>query len=412
MLRSYLKLAWKVLGRRKFFTFVSLFGVGFTLMVLVVSVAILDHALGVHPPEVHQARMLTVHHVRMSGNNSSSGANVGERFVTDFLKDVPGVERISYYTNAGDLKSQWRSSSYAVKRTDGNFWKILHFDFLEGGPFGEDDVRARRRVAVITRSTRDRYFTGAKALGKTMEVEGQHYRVVGVVDDVSALRGVAFADIWAPLSTARGTPPRPELLGGGSAILLLRDRAAIPAAKQAIQERLGRWPSPDPRQWTRLEAPVDTRFEEIAREIFGDEADNVDHSAKLWALLVALAACFMLLPTVNLVNLNVSRILERASEIGVRKSFGATGRTLVGQFLVENMVLTLLGAMLGLVLAVFVLDALSHSALLPHAELRLNLRVLALVTLLSVIFGVLSGVYPAWRMSRLHPVFALKGGER
>ena len=52
----------------------------------------------------------------------------------------------------------------------------------------------------------------------------------------------------------------------------------------------------------------------------------------------------MLLPAVNLVNLNISRIMERASEIGVRKAFGASSRTLVGQFVVENLVLTLVGA--------------------------------------------------------------------
>ena len=61
---------------------------------------------------------------------------------------------------------------------------------------------------------------------------------------------------------------------------------------------------------------------------------------------------FMLLPTLNLVNINLSRILERSSEIGVRKAFGASSRTLVGQFVVENLVLTLIGAAVGLVLSV------------------------------------------------------------
>ena len=73
MLGQYLKLAWKVLGRRKFFTFVSLFGVGFTLMVLVVAVAMADHVLGVEAPEVHQARSLSVSDVRMSGKQQQLG---------------------------------------------------------------------------------------------------------------------------------------------------------------------------------------------------------------------------------------------------------------------------------------------------------------------------------------------------
>ena len=63
----------------------------------------------------------------------------------------------------------------------------------------------------------------------------------------------------------------------------------------------------------------------------------------------------MLLPTVNLVNINLSRILDRASEIGVRKAFGASSRTLVGQFVVENLVLTLIGGAIGLLLAAAVL---------------------------------------------------------
>jgi putative ABC transport system permease protein len=125
-----------------------------------------------------------------------------------------------------------------------------------------------------------------------------------------------------------------------------------------------------------------------------------------------LAGLFMLLPAVNLMNLNVSRILERAPEIGVRKSFGATGRTLVGQFLVENLVLTGLGTLLGMVLAVVVLRSLSMSDLLPHADLHVSAKVAAIGAALALAFGVISGVYPAWRMSRLHPVQALRGGER
>jgi putative ABC transport system permease protein len=413
MLGQYLKLAWKVLGRRKFFTFVSLFGVGFTLMVLVVAVALLQHGLGVQAPEVHQRRTLAVHHVRMSGNNNSSGANVGERFASEFLRDLPGLERLAYYTNVGSLSSQLMSSRHAVKLTDGNYWKVLQFDFLEGRPFSDDDVRDRRQVAVITRSTADKYFGGSTGLvGKTIEVDAQRFQVVGVVADVSPLRDVGFSDIWAPISVEKGKSPRPELLGGGTALVLLQDEGAIPAAKRALAERLARWQSPDPHQYKRIQAPMDTRFEEEARDLFGEEADTVDHSGKLWAVLIGLGACFMLLPSMNLINLNVSRILERAPEIGVRKSFGATGGTLVGQFLVENLVLTLLGGAVGIGLAIWVLRLLSDSALLPHAQLRLNPGVFLAGVGLSLVFGLVSGVYPAWRMSRLQPVKALKGGER
>jgi putative ABC transport system permease protein len=112
------------------------------------------------------------------------------------------------------------------------------------------------------------------------------------------------------------------------------------------------------------------------------------------------------------VNLQVSRILERASEIGVRKAFGASSRTLVGQFVVENVALSLVGGALGFVLSRLVLDALSASGVLAYARFTVNSRVFLYGLGFALFFGVLSGVYPAWRMSRLHPVEALRGSTR
>jgi putative ABC transport system permease protein len=120
----------------------------------------------------------------------------------------------------------------------------------------------------------------------------------------------------------------------------------------------------------------------------------------------------MLLPALNLVNLNMSRIMERASEIGVRKAFDASSRALVGQFLVENVVLTGIGALLALAVSAWALSVVNGSGVILYADLRLNLRVFGWGVVLALFFGVMSGVYPAWRMSRLHPVQALKGASR
>jgi putative ABC transport system permease protein len=129
-------------------------------------------------------------------------------------------------------------------------------------------------------------------------------------------------------------------------------------------------------------------------------------------VLAGLALLFMLLPAVNLVNLNVSRIMERASEIGVRKSFGASSVVLVGQFLVENVALTLIGAAIALVLSIWLLWAVNGSGLILYADLRMNYRVFLAGLGFALLFGTVSGVYPAWRMSRLNPVQALKGASR
>ena len=119
----------------------------------------------------------------------------------------------------------------------------------------------------------------------------------------------------------------------------------------------------------------------------------------------------MLMPTINLVNINVSRILERSSEIGVRKAFGASSATLIGQFLVETIFLTLIGGLLGLGLSGAMMQLINDSNVIAHARLALNWRIFAMGMGLSVLFGLISGVYPAYKMSKLQAVEALKGGK-
>jgi len=93
----------------------------------------------------------------------------------------------------------------------------------------------------------------------------------------------------------------------------------------------------------------------------------------------------------------------------VRKAFGASSRTLVHQFVIENVLLTLIGGALALALSGAFIFWFNRSGLIPHADLAINWTVVAMAVVLSLIFGLMSGVAPAWRMSRLPVVEALKG---
>jgi putative ABC transport system permease protein len=199
-------------------------------------------------------------------------------------------------------------------------------------------------------------------------------------------------------------------MGSFYGLILARDRADIPAIKAEFQALLREAERhlPDPKTYKTLTSGADTLFEGMVR-MFGPGDTDERRPETVKAVLFLLMLLFMLLPTLNLVNINLSRILDRASEIGVRKAFGASSRTLVGQFVVENLVLTLLGAVAGLLLAIPVLAALNASGFLAYARLGLNFRVFLYGLAMAVFFGVFSGVYPAWRMSKLHPVQALRG---
>jgi len=416
MLKNYLKIAFKVFLRRKFFTFISLFGVSFTLVVLMVAVSFLDHIFGAQPPETKFDRTLGVFHLQMKSpdNNSTWSSPGGYKFFDRYARNLPGVEIMSLATEAAKVYSYLNGAkieSY-IKRADGEFWRIMEFTFLEGGPFTADDERNANFVVVINEATRQRFFDGQPALGKTLEVDGQRFRVVGVVTNVPYLRQVPFADIWVPISTMKTQAYRNELMGNFHAVFLARSKANFPMIKEEFQARLKQVEFEDPKRYSRMIGYAETFFESMTRELTGSHGDQQAQTGKALAAIFVMMLLFMLLPTINLVNINVSRIMERASEIGVRKAFGASSRTLIGQFIVENILLSLIGGAIGFALSRFVLRAITESGFFPYADFQLNFRVFLYGLAVAIFFGLMSGVYPAWKMSRLHPAEALKGVAR
>jgi putative ABC transport system permease protein len=415
MTTHYLKLSLKVLGRRKFFTFISLFGISFTLVTLMLVTALLDHALAPHPPETRQDRTVGIYYAEMRGERWRRNGFAGYGLLDRHARDLPNVEMLAIsstpeaaysYVNGARVKS-------FRKRTDANFWRVLDFRFLEGGPFTDDDVASGRFVAVINDATRQRFFGGGTALGRTLDIDGQRFTVVGVVPDIPILRIVPFADVWVPHTTAKSDSYTRELVGNYMGILLLEDPAKLALTRDELWSRL-RTAQLDNTAFQTIHATPETVLDTLGRMFLGGgrAAGTSGYGARLQLALAVGAGLFMLLPAVNLVNLNTSRIMERRSEIGVRKAFGASSRTLVGQFLVENVILTMVGALVGFVLAAWLLHLLNASGWIPYATLSLNYRIFGWGVLLALVFGVLSGVLPAWRMSRLHPVDALKGASR
>ncbi|GAB2781504.1 putative ABC transport system permease protein [Hymenobacter luteus] len=417
MLLSYLKIAWKVLLRRKFFTFISLFGISFTLMVLLVVAAMFDHLVGAHAPETRLNKMLFVNfmHVRWtSGGNQNSPPSY---YLLDrYVRPLKTPEKVAVYSNFHATPSYVGNTrlDLDLKYTDEVFWQVLDFNFHEGKAFGGNEVRAAARVAVINRTTARKYFgTDTGVVGRNIEVNQTNYRVQGVVEDVPAMRFSSYADVWVPLTTSPNDLQRVQLNGDYAAIIQVKSEADIPAVQAEFDQMVKRVPLPDPKNMKYMEMHAEPLLASLSRQLMNPFTNyGSDGLTLLFSILSGIALLFMMLPALNLVNINVSRIMERSSEIGVRKAFGATSRTLIGQFLVENIFLTAIGGLLGLLLAYVALQLIGGSQVLAYAHFELNWRIFGVALLVTLIFGVLSGVYPAFKMSRLQPVQALKGGSK
>lgn len=410
MITNYIKVAFKVLSRRKFFTFISLFGISFTLVVLMVVTAILDNTFAPRTPESKFDRALVLYTIGLYGPQGGYTGGPGFAFLDKYARNLHGAENTTFFTGSERtvLYHEGRKIETRRRWTDGAYWQVLDFRFLEGGPFTPADDANASRVAVISAKMREQMFGGAPAVGKTFELEGQRFRVVGVVADVPVVRNAGFADIWLPTHAQKTSVWKTQQLGSYNAVILARSAADFAAIRRDFKQRIAHYRFEDPKNFNRVVAILDTPFEAFAHAM-GRGPKRTSTTLVRAAIAVA-ALLFMTVPTLNLVSINLSRIMERASEIGVRKAFGASSRALIGQFVLENVILTLLGGLIGFALSILALHGIERADLLPNAVFDVNLRVFLYGMLLAATFGVISGVYPAWRMSRMQPVNALRGG--
>lgn len=417
MLKNYIKMAFKVMMRRKFFTFISLFGISFTLMVLTIFLSLLDTHVGAMPPEVYKDRILYLDRIFLSKDGKNEWrADASIHFIQEHIKSLQTPEEVSIFSRGHSIShlSNNKLEVFYVKYTDAAFWKVLQFKFIEGKPYSQKDIENGNKLVVISKEARNRYFDGENALGKYIESRDVKYKVIGVVDNPPYTSFIA-SEIWMPYTL--DSPKeinKKELNGRYMAMILAKNGSDFDAIRKELDHSLKRVSFTKPDEVNTIRVYPQSRFEEFAQGV------NRDMSlAKSLFVVFLIMAIIMLLPAINLMNINVSRILERSSEIGIRKAFGASSLTLIGQFVTENVILTLIGGAIGFLLAIaaadmFImvansLDPLGHT--IPAGQFHINWRIFSFSMLTYLFFGLVSGLYPAYKMSRLHAVYALKGGN-
>jgi putative ABC transport system permease protein len=394
MLKNYLIMAFKVLLRRKFFTLISLTCISTTLAILMVAATIVDNFIGNVPPETKKDRTLTVYTVALqypSGGHTYGGPAYEFLSKLAEIRTLPNIEMASIATTYPSLTPGTEaivedvSVRVDMRRTDGNYWKILEFDFLEGGPFTEEDMTKANYVTVINESTRKKLFGADPVIDKLILLDGLRYKVKGVVKDVPGLQIAAYSDVWIPISTSKTKAYLNDgHVGLFMGIILAKSRHDFPLIKSEYLSRIKQLPIPD--MFSEIYSSTRTPLELVA-EIFlfagsGTLFDE-DHSGTIVMILTFVVILFLILPVINIVNINL----------------------LIGQFVAENLILTLIGGILGVFVSMGIIHILNATGMESYYfHYRMFLVGLAAI----FVFNLLSGGYPAWRMSRFHPVDALR----
>ncbi len=412
MLINYIKIAWKVLLRHPFYTFITLFGISLTLTVLMVLTSFLDHLFGSHYPESKRYRTLYVANVLQtdSAKSSVSSGPASFRFLEKYAKSLKTPESVAIMSNFSFSNTYVNGKRIKLntKYTDVAFWEVASFEFLEGKPYNEQNVRNGDHVAVITDDLRDQYFEpGAQAVGKFVDIENINYRVIGVVKGSPPTRLYTYGDVYFPYTAPKSNYESKGMRGRYIAMVLAKhseDISAIQAEFDNVISRLSKDEIQDGQKFSVLVVKAHTYYGHFLEQFAREDSQKVFFYTIIGLVLLMI----MGLPAINLVNVNVSRILERASEIGVRKAFGAPSKALLWQFIIENIFITFIGGLFALVLSFLVITMINSSGWIAYADLTINFPVFLTSIFICLIFGLLSGVLPAFRMSKLKIVDALK----
>lgn len=413
MLSNYIKIAWKVLLRHPFYTFITLFGISLTLTVLMVITSFLDHLFGAHYPETKRNKTLYIGMVIQtdSARTSISSGPATFSFLNKYAKSLKTPEKVTIFSNFSFSNTYVNGKRIKLntKYTDAEFWGVTDFQFLEGKPYNDQNIRNGDHVAVITDALKNQYFEKGdeNVVGKNIEIESVNYKVIGVVKGSPPTRVYTYSDVYFPYTAPKSNYENKGIRGRYIALLLGKKESDLDEIESEFDSGIARIPKSeigDVKKFPVLIIKADRYFDHFLNSLARDETQKIFFYTIVGLVLLML----MGLPAINLVNVNVSRILERASEIGVRKAFGAPSKALLWQFIIENVFITLIGGVFALIFSFAIVQMINASGWIAYADLTINFTVFLISILVCLFFGLLSGVLPAFRMSRLKIVDALK----
>lgn len=350
------KQSWQIIKQNKLFSSIYIVGTAIAvLMVMVIAVVWISKTADMYP-ETNRSRMMSIKGIvqEIKGNqNYMSSSGQSHKFVEDFVRSSEMVECVTEVIIDDDprgLRLYGDDVKHSVRplNTDHYFWRVFEFDFLAGMTYTEEEVASRITKAVISEWVAEQFFGGAEnAIGKHFTLDFVDFAVCGVVRDVPAVMSLSYADVWLPVTTYQVDDEYGSgYLGSEYSYILAHSSKDFAKIKKEVEEKVAAFNNSSEKYTINL---VD-QPERVAAgflRVWSNEAPDIKgYIIKMFLIVLTL----LLVPAVNLAGMISSRMAKRMEELGIRKAFGAPKMSIFMQIMNENLLLTLLGGALGLVL--------------------------------------------------------------
>lgn len=414
MLSSYFKTSRRSLVRNKLFSFINIFGLAVSMSVGLLVIAFLTDLFSYdqfHEKKDRTYRLLT--RTESDDHKIMNFASTSLRAGYKLRETIPGVEDVAlirrgFYSDAKvsdeiivPLEATW---------ADPSFFKVFTFPMLKGNPA---TALKEPYSLVVTEKTARKLFGDTEALGKTVRFDTLNYTVTGVIKEVPKLSHMRFE---ALISLASVLGQKADSDGGlmdwdniyqNYVYLTLPENANL----QAIQANLDKLSTAENVQLDHQ--TITLSLQPMNDIVLGDRLSNeigINIPKLVGWILIGLAFVVILSACFNYTNLSIARSMRRSREVGIRKVVGALKTHVLGQFMAEAVLISVMALVLSFLLFLFLRT--QFTALAPQladlVTLELSPLLILYFLLLAVVVGMAAGFLPSLFFSRIQAIQALK----
>ncbi len=413
MLKNYIKIAVRTLIRNKGFAAINVGGFAIGLACcLLIYVFVRDE---LSYDRFHE-NADQVYRVIFSTSDDGMPTNANGNFaVGPALKnDFPEVAEFARLRKSGQIgtKSLVRHEEISFYEeqfffADSTFFDLFSFSLLQGDP---ETVLNRPNTVVITEETAQKYFGDENPIGKTLEADPfgdgglMQFEVTGVLENIPSNSHIHFDFLASLYSTGDDL----EQFAGIEQVytyLLLREGTSEEALEAKLLDFLHRNWTDEPWYTLQLQPMLDIHLHSQLRSEI--EANGNIRYVQIFGII---AVFVLVIASINFMNLMTARSVNRAKEVGMRKTAGAARSQLIRQFLTESVLLSLIAGAIALLLVDLFTPVFNNITGKEISVLgSLGMRSFLTFLFLVVNTGLLAGIYPAFVLSRFKPVETLKG---
>lgn len=326
--------------------------------------------------------------ININGRGSTTTINYEE--AAAFAK-IAGVKYASPATRQSmTVKAETKDTDVAVTGVTPAYLAVRDYKLAQGRFISQLDLEFYQKIAVLGSSTAEELFGTVSPVGQKVLINGKHYKVVGVLEEKGSSLGGSNDDIvMIPITSSERLF---QSKGVSTVYVQADDGADIDTIKAALETKLAKM----------------FRNSTDAYNIF-NQADVLatfdSVSTTLSIALGGIAGISLLVGGIGIMNIMLVSVSERTREIGIRKAIGAKKKDIMTQFLIEAVVLSGLGGVIGVLAGVSISVLVSA---LTSLTTELSFTIIAVAFGFSVVIGVIFGVFPANKAAKLKPIEALR----